>query len=144
MGSKTLLTPSTYAVIGISKRRYKEHDRPTALCAGFGYIGASRICIRPVQGTRVRMNPEESLVTSVPTHSQSRLSGIFIQKFTDHRLGDCVNNRRVSSSHWPSCIVCWHCGSIGSRRNVRMMFRGQGRSRRIFSGSTIETAREQS
>ena len=89
----------------------------TTLGARFRHICRSRIRRTPIQGSGVRVNPEEALVPALAVTLANGLASVLVQELADHGLSDRVDNRWIcgrqiravrSSSCIHSRVRFWH------------------------------------
>ena len=67
----------------------------TALRILLSNIRRTRVCRTPIQRPRIRVHPEEPLVSPLAMTLANRLPRILIQELADHRLRDGVDDRWV-------------------------------------------------
>lgn len=84
----------------------------TALCILLGNIRRTRIRRTPIQRSRIRMHPEEPLVSPLAMALPDRLPRILVQELADHGLRDCVDDRRVRRTASGHVHTRSSCGCI--------------------------------
>lgn len=109
----------------------------TALSILLRNISRTRIRRTPIQSPRIRMYPEEPLVSSFSMALPNRLPRILIQELANHRLRDCVDNRgvrRARAGHVSTCrcsgCICLILPVQHWLRHTRVEIGGNGRPSR--------------